>query len=330
MGKKEDHMNDIIRLKDSTLDFTKTRKISYEKGSKIEKFKDGSIIPIINDEMFKTLFSREENIKFPCKLLSYILDISYEELLEHLHFTKNETGKKKKEETSYRQDLVVEINGMVINIEMNNNPSEIVRERNLSYLFRLREDRKNKEEYQPVIQVNLNNFCYQGETSTREDFCLLNGKGLIYTEKMIIIDIYLPNIRRKCYNKKEELTEMERFLLIGIEENQKKALEYVGDDIVMKEFSENIKRSSEEWDLIEAYDKEWAMKDWGRQEGRREGIKEGIQEGKKEGIKEGMEKGRHKEKLSIAKGLFRKGIDISIIADCTGLTEKEILELKEG
>ncbi len=98
----------------------------------------------------------------------------------------------------------------------------------------------------------------------------------------------------------------------------------------MKEFSENIKRSSEEWDLIEAYDKEWAMKDWGRQEGRREGIKEGIQEGKKEGIKEGMEKGRHKEKLSIAKGLFKKGIDISIIADCTGLTEKEILELKEG
>lgn len=56
------------------------------------------------------------------------------------------------------------------------------------------------------------------------------------------------------------------------------------------------------------------MKDWGRQEGRREGIKEG----------------KHSEKISIARGLCKRGIDISIIADCTGLTEQEILELKEG
>ena len=93
----------------------------------------------------------------------------------------------------------------------------------------------------------------------------------------------------------------------------------------MKEFSENIKRSSEEWKLIEAYDKEWAMKDWGRQEG----IREGIKEGKKEGIKEGMEKGRYKEKVSIAKGLLKDHIALEKIIKYTGLTEEEILNLKE-
>ena len=46
--------------------------------------------------MFKHLFGREENIKFPCKLLSYILDVYYEILLDNLMFSKNETGKENK------------------------------------------------------------------------------------------------------------------------------------------------------------------------------------------------------------------------------------------
>ncbi len=76
----------------------------------------------------------------------------------------------------------------------------------------------------------------------------------------------------------------------------------------MEEFEKNIKRSSEEWKLIEAYDKEWAMKDLGRQDGRREGIKESTTE--------------------ITKKLLKEGIDISTISKCTGLSEKEIIELK--
>ena len=134
----------FIPLKDSTLDLTKVREVSYAKGSKIERFQEGSIIPIVYDGMFKTLFSREENIKFPCKLLSYLLDIPYEELLNHGHFTKNETGIKGKG-MSYRQDLVIELKGAFINVEMNNNPSAIIRERNLSYLFHLREDKKKRK-----------------------------------------------------------------------------------------------------------------------------------------------------------------------------------------
>ena len=91
--------------------------------------------------MFKMVFGREDNIKFPCYLLSYLIDMSYEELLDKLKFTKNETGKEKQNNLSYRNDLVLDINGIIINVEMNNNNTEEIRNRNISYLMRLREDR---------------------------------------------------------------------------------------------------------------------------------------------------------------------------------------------
>ena len=91
----------IINLKDSIYNLDNKKKVSHNKNDKIT-FETNEFIPITSDCMFKTIFGRKENIKFPCKLLSYILDMSYEDLLNNLKFTKNETGKEKKEDSNYR------------------------------------------------------------------------------------------------------------------------------------------------------------------------------------------------------------------------------------
>jgi len=49
-------------------------------------------ISIVSDVMFRALFQRDEYIKFPCKLLSYIIDVDYEVLLKNLHFDTTEKG----------------------------------------------------------------------------------------------------------------------------------------------------------------------------------------------------------------------------------------------
>ena len=139
-----------INLKNSKYNLDNIKKVSHNKCDKIT-FETNEFIPITSDCMFKTIFGREENIKFPCYLLSYLIDMSYEELLNNLKFTKNETGKEKKEDSNYRQDLVVTLDDVSINIEMNNNSSEEIRERNISYMMRLREDRKNKKNYNQII-----------------------------------------------------------------------------------------------------------------------------------------------------------------------------------
>jgi predicted transposase/invertase (TIGR01784 family) len=54
-------------------------------------------------------------------------------------------------------------------------------------------------------------------------------------------------------------------------------------------------------------------------------IKNSLDTAKEEGIIEGIEKG----KIEIAKNMISKGIEISLISEITGLTEKEINELKQ-
>ena len=277
-----------MKLKNTKIKMDFDRKVT-EKDS-VAKTKLKNIIPITNDGMFKTLFSRKENIKFPAKLLSYIIDLDYEDILKRIRFSKNETGKENQKDIAYRNDLVLEIDGTTINVELNNNGNEDIRNRNFSYLMRIREDVK----YKQVIQININNYSYYDDLEVRTDYAILNYKGELYTDKIFIIDIYLPNIVKKSRDKKKVLTEMERFLLIGIEENRKKALEYVGDDIVMMEFEEKVKKRSKDDELIEAYDKEWAIKELALREGKEIGIEQGKEIGIEQlnnlnqKIKEGM------------------------------------------
>ena len=65
----------------------------------------------------------------------------------------------------------------------------------------------------------------------------------------------------------------------------------------------------------------------GRKEGKEEGLKEGHKEGKEEGIKESRAEGAKQNSCDIAKRMLEKGIDIEIISELTGLTEKEISKL---
>ncbi|GIX41899.1 MAG: hypothetical protein KatS3mg129_1632 [Leptospiraceae bacterium] len=54
------------------------------------------------------------------------------------------------------------------------------------------------------------------------------------------------------------------------------------------------------------------------------GLQEGIQKGKLEGKLEGLQEGQLKAKIETAKKLVKKGIDINIIIEATGLSKKEL------
>lgn len=66
----------------------------------------------------------------------------------------------------------------------------------------------------------------------------------------------------------------------------------------------------------------------GRQEGREEGRKEGREEGRKEGRKEGREEGKKEEKKQIALNLLKISMPDQSIAEITGLSLEDIIQLK--
>ena len=57
-------------------------------------------------------------------------------------------------------------------------------------------------------------------------------------------------------------------------------------------------------------------------------IRNQIAYAREKGIEEGMEKGTAQSKSEIARAMLAEGLDVAIIAKCTGLTAEEIVALK--
>jgi predicted transposase/invertase (TIGR01784 family) len=74
---------------------------------------------------------------------------------------------------------------------------------------------------------------------------------------------------------------------------------------------------------LEAYDTYWDTVSTERTL-----LSDRYEKGKEEGLVEGETKGKAKNKADIAKKMLNKGIELSLIAELTGLTEAEICEIK--
>ena len=281
----------------------------------LDSLKEGEKISILSDSMMKTMFQNEERIKYSVKLLSYFLDISYEELLKNTVLVKNELDKKNEPLKSRRADYVANINGSIINIEVNNNGSLETLERNMEYAHRLyaskvkRKNNNKKDNYQQIIQLNINNFSFIGNDNVVDIYFIQNDNLIKLSDKLIFIQIYIPNLLRKWYTiGTQNLKEVERYLLGLVLRDKKESLE-VGKGIkIMEEYVEDASLASLDDDLLEAYDKELALKDLGKQIG--------------------LEEGKQKEKIDIATKMKEKGIDLDLIKDITGIDLNEKQENK--
>jgi predicted transposase/invertase (TIGR01784 family) len=61
---------------------------------------------------------------------------------------------------------------------------------------------------------------------------------------------------------------------------------------------------------------------------KREGRQEGLQKGLQEGLQKGLQEGRQEEKLEIARKMKGRGIAAEQIAEDTGLSLKQVKELR--
>ena len=275
--------------------------------------------------MLKAMFQNENRIKYSAKFLSYFIDVSYEDILNNIVLGKNELDKEKESDKGERCDYIAHLNDSVLNIEVNNNSSLEVLERNMEYAHRLFSSKITRNdktyEYTQVIQINLNNFAFLGNDKIIDIYAERNEDNLVLSDKLIFIQIYVPNLRKKWYTEGEKsLSEREKYILALVDMDLEK-LKGLGDEEVMKAYIKEAETVSFEGNFGEAYDKEWALKD--------EGKREGIELGKKEGIELGKREGIELSKKEIAKNMLKEKMKLSIITKVTGLSEEELTALKE-
>ena len=274
--------------------------------------KKGQKISILSDTMLKAMFQNENRIKYSAKFLSYFIDVEYEDILNNICLAKNELDKNVENDKGERCDYVALLSDTSLNIEVNNNSSLEVLERNMEYAHRLysKKIRRGKENYQytQVIQFNLNNFAFKGNDKIVDIYTVTNDDNIGLSNKLIFVQIYVPNLRKKWYTKgMKSLSEEEKYILALVEMDLDK-LNDLGGENIMDEYVKEAEEVSFEGGVGEAYDKEWALRD--------------------QGYREGMSQGKSKEKIEIAKNLLKNNVDISVIASSTGLTEDEINSLK--
>ena len=282
---------------------------SYEL-KKIEELKKGERIPIVSDTMFHVMLNNSSRKQYSAYLIALVLNLDYEKVYDSLIFVNNKLDREKYKDSGKTVDFVCRLNGKIIGIELNNNSSKASLERNISYaadLYKSKMVSGKEYDYETVIQININNFTFEGNSKIKEEYSLRNEEGEKLTEKLKFIHIYLPNIRKKCYNK-EKLNVLERLLLAFNEEENLSDITK-GDRIMEEYVKESIKASQDE-EVIGLYDKELHLEKLRLSE-----------------LKEAREKGIEQEKIEIAKNMLSKNIDISVISECTGLAKEKIEEL---
>ena len=276
---------------------------------------------IMSDVMFKTMLQNNSRLKYSARFISYYLDIEEEELLKSIRLVKNELDKKKKDEKGERCDYVAEVNGTTINIEVNNNDKKEVMERNMEYAHRLyvKEVKVgSKEEYRQVIQINLNNFAFLGNDKIVDVYYMQNREGIKLNNKLIFIQIYIPNLRKKCYNEgKDNLSKEEKYALLLVEPDVELSKELAEGDNLMEEYLKESKEVSEWEGFGESYDKEWALRD------------QGLRDGIAKGLVQGIETGKAEKKIEMVKAMLSKGANIQFVSECSGMSVGELEKIRE-
>lgn len=291
-----------------TVDIAKTKMYSV----KFEKLEDGKKIFLMNDNMFKTMFVNSNNVKYGAKLISYFVDSSYEELLNSIEIKNVETDKSNIHIKGGRCDYVAQIGSSIVNIEVNCNASMESLYKSLVYGFKwLTKDITigSKYKFSQTITINLNNFSLKDKDDIVQISGLRDEEGYSIMNKLVVINIFVPNLRKKWYTCGiENLCEMERYILSLIETDIKVACEIgAGDEFMEKSIEEQVNLCMTE-DLREAYDHDLAWKEECRRQGLEEGREQGLSEGRTEGIKEGRLKGQAEEREKIINKLTQANI----------------------
>ena len=352
-GYSEEQLMNIIDWKKATL-------------LRDELKRKGEVLPATKDVVFKNVMMNSKI--FLSIILEYFLGIDKKIIIENMRLENTELPVSNVKEQRKVTDIIVRVGRNVLNLEMNaKNYSGLV-DRNVRYITKAySEVAFSGEDYEDVNMAIQINFDLDWQYDDREmiKFVLMDPiNNIVLTESLQIYNINLLKFHEKYYNN-DELSEFERAVTL-LTLNKSKDLEKISEGVEgLMEAKEEIKKLSENIGVIGVYDyqqqKEWEWKQIAKDSVKEEleQIKEGkkfLEEGQKsleeekksleedkktfeedkksfEEDKKSFEEGKkslEKEKKCLAKKMLDMNLSVSDIIKTTGLSKKEIQELKNS
>lgn len=291
---------------------------------RITALKPGEIIPLNFDFVFTEIFNNPKNIDIIENFLSVYLEVPLSEMKNHVKIQSRDLELTHKKEAKKHVDLLLDLKGRKINIEMSNKKSPGVMDRNVVYVCAIhsKQMKYGKKDYTMIhktLQINLNNYSL-GSDELKESYYLTTEKGKILTKKLQIDMVDMVKGREICYTDSEN--KLARWCKVFTSTSEEELKEALGDDLMEREPKEKLvdevtKLSSDE-DAVILYTK------LTRQELEQNTY---IAEAKQRGFEEGIEEGIEQEKLKMAKKMLEQNFKIEIIGQITELEKQQIEKL---
>ncbi|AWI13858.1 hypothetical protein CQJ30_17900 [Caldibacillus thermoamylovorans] len=290
-----------------------------------------------NDFVFKFIFGRgtKQSNKLLLALLNDVfnvpkgLSLGTVEITNPLTFQTNVTD----------QYAILDIRAKVagfghVNLEMQRVNQRNIDKRSLYYGAKLFEEQLDKgneyRELKKVVTINFLDFSYFTTDMYHSCYRLMEKRTFEpYPDLLQLHFIEMPKfVRKDKENQIHPNDRMAKWIRFLTNEDDARWEEMANQDPIIENAVDMLRTVSMDREarmLAEAREK--ALKDINsiRGEGKEEGIEEGIKKGMEKGRKEGIKEGKRED----AKMMLMEGLDLNMILKITGLTESEVLELKD-
>ena len=291
---------------------------------------EGEIIPLTNNYMFIQMFYYHND------LLEYFIsdyfNLPLNKVHNHITLQPRDSEKDNKLTSDMQLDLVLDLDGDKIDIELNNKKYKGLEKRNLTYIELLggHQYKKNTEydNIHAAILINLNNYkCNQDKLIKRyrlydEDNTRVYSDNL----RIDVVDLTKYDNNYKCFDMIEEKV----YLWSGLITTNSI---YKFKDICGKLFTKELARKMV--DLVNRISSDMPVYTLGDEEDQPELIKHGLiaqafDDGKEEGIEKGKEQGIEQKTKESAIELHKNGVSDEIILKSLNITKEKLSDyLKE-
>ncbi len=297
------------------------------------KLEEGKIIPASYDKVFKALLTADECKEYLADIIHIVTKIPKEEIIDNMEIKNSEHMKSHVREKSKVSDLIVDVSNNRINLECNKEYYEGLFSKNNAYQHKLAAEQllsgENWIEEKKIIQINFDYFSRFDERTIIKFMIMDEERHLVETKNYEKYHVNLDLILKMYYNESDKLSKEEKKLLLLALNTKKEIEEIVKGDDMMEKAGKKLTELSEDEELIGMYDKELMERKI-----RNTMIKSAEIDAEKRGMARGMEKGLQKgieqTQKQVVINMLNENINVSVVQKVTGLTENEIIDIKNS
>ena len=286
-----------------------------------------------NDRMFKALFCDEENTY----LLKEFLERIYFNDISKIKFLRSELVIKNIKSKNRTVDVLVEVDGVILHIEINSEASATyLHIRNFSYFSEIYNKKTLKgEKYNTkddFLHIDLSYELSKKFKKSKRVFYVMDDEEYKYVENLKIIEYNMDRIMNFWYDEDEKnIIENLHLIILDLDiESLNKLLKDYNlserDELFVRMFKKKIEDLNDDDYLVSSITRDEDLMRRINSE-KSMSFDEGLEIGIEQGIEQGIEKGIEQGVVETAKNLKKLDVSLDKISEATGLSIDELNNL---